>query len=135
MSVILGEPEDGSDKERGTSQGGLIGMTSNKRSCFRLVYPLSMNPVFKTKTQKFRVIDLSEGGFSFWMTGRELIVIGDLLEGTISFGPRGSEFVKAEVLRIDDHRVSLQFSANSSISFSRMMEEQRALIQVVKQTV
>ena len=108
-------------------------MGENKRAYFRVVYPLSMNPVFKMEGRSFRVVDISEGGFSFWQSETAPVIVGEILQGAIVFGNRGEEVIRAEVLRIDEHRVSLQFLSCSVISFSRMMQEQRALIHLEKQ--
>jgi len=109
------------------THGGFV--MSNKREFYRVEYALGDYPIFFHSTGKFKVLDVSEGGFSF--TFGKLLPPSEEeeLSGDIQFGSRGKIAIKGVVIRVADGRVSVRLHANGQISLARIMEEQRYLIQ------
>lgn len=101
----------------------------NKREFYRIEYAPGDQPIFLHFMQKFKVLELSEGGFSFSFEGVVSIREGEELAGDIQFGSRGKLWMKGVVVRIAYRRVSVRFHADGQIPLAKIMEEQRFLIQ------
>lgn len=99
------------------------------REFFRIRYPTLENPILEIGKHKLVIIDLSEGGMRFALKKGLVFREGELMEGKVVFGTRGSLIVKGVVLRISPSECAVLLDEPSRIPLARIMEEQRLLIQ------
>lgn len=102
---------------------------TNKRNYYRIEYPLGDQPTFICSLGKFKVLDVSEGGFSFSYAKITPPFEGEELEGDIQFGSRGKVTIKGVVVRVTGEQVSVRLLEQHKVPLPRIMEEQRYLIQ------
>lgn len=102
----------------------------NQREYYRIFYRAPDQPLFQCAQGKFAVLDISEGGFRFAIKKGALFMEDDVLEGQIHFPlKRGVVAIKGQVLRVFDREIAVQLDFDGRIPLSKIMEEQRLLIQ------
>jgi hypothetical protein len=101
----------------------------NAREFFRIHYTAPDNPILELEKVKFFVIDISEGGLKFAPKKGQLFTEGQRISGKILFGSRGFVIVHGNVLRVSVRDIAAQLDKASRIPLTRIMEEQRFLIQ------
>lgn len=100
---------------------------SNQREYYRIEYPAGEEPIFHHSLAKFKVLDVSEGGFSFTPGRFTPPVEGEEVTGQIQFGNRAKIAIKGVVARVGK-RVSVKLYDDARIPLPRIMEEQRFMI-------
>lgn len=101
----------------------------NSREFFRIHYTAPDNPIFEFDKNKFMVIDISEGGFKFAPKKGYVFQENDLVQGKLILGTRATLEVKGHILRVGLRDIAVKFNEKSRIPLTRIMEEQRYLIQ------
>jgi hypothetical protein len=97
-----------------------------KRSCFRVVYPLRARPKLAIDGQEYEVMDLSEEGVRFSGKQGHRFLVAQELQAVITFHDNDSIVSQATILRAD--RGEFVLSLQWPISHDRIMKEQRYLI-------
>ena len=103
--------------------------TQNSREFFRIHYKAPDNPILEMNKVKFFIVDISEGGFRFSPKKGQMFSEGERVDGKILFGSRGFVMIKGSVLRVSVRDIAVQLDEPSRIPLTRIMEEQRFLIQ------
>ncbi|RZA25792.1 MAG: PilZ domain-containing protein [Proteobacteria bacterium] len=101
----------------------------NAREFFRIHYTAPDNPILEMDKVKFFVIDISEGGLKFTPKKGQIFAAGQRISGKILFGSRGFYMIKGSILRVSIRDIAVQLDEPSRIPLTRIMEEQRFLIQ------
>lgn len=95
------------------------------RAYYRLVYPTTLRPTFRTGGRAYPVVDLSEEGARL-LFGEGACPDRDVdLAGVMGLPGGESVPVKGRVVRVDPPFVSLRFS--EGVPFGVMMDQQRFL--------
>ncbi len=101
---------------------------AQRRAFYRLRYYAETDaPVITIDGQEYPVLEISEGGLLFTSDNADSLVTGQSVMGTIRFPDLegDEELLDAVVLRFDRPEVILRL--NRSISFKRMIDEQRRM--------
>ena len=94
-----------------------------KRQYYRLTYPLAERPRLALRGHFFLVIDLSEGGAMIARGRSGNPVVGEEVQGTLTFPDGEQEQVAGTVLRSNE--ISFAITFQKGVSMRRMMMEQR----------
>ncbi|MGF1644322.1 MAG: PilZ domain-containing protein [Thiotrichales bacterium] len=100
-----------------------------RRAHYRLRYPEDASddaPSVFINGQRFRLLELAEGGARIQSDGDDDLLLGKPIGGEIQYPGQGVDAFEATVLRIDRPLIVLRFQV--PIGFKRMLDEQRRMI-------
>lgn len=102
-------------------------MDNQRRNHFRVEYPPSEMPRLRIGDEVFSVKDLSEKGIRFLPSRSSKLTPGQGVKGSVTFTDGVSYIILGHVLRTQNGDIVLNL--DQGVPFSRMLEEQRRLIQ------
>ena len=102
-------------------------MGVERRSHFRIVYPLKERPEARLNGVRCTVVDLSEGGIRFATSAIDAFQVSTTVSGTIAFADGGREAINGTVLRKKGNQFVVHLTM--AIPLPRVMIEQRIIIQ------
>jgi hypothetical protein len=103
----------------------------DRRSFFRLRYPLTERPQMESLYQQFETCEISERGIRFLNSLDNGFVAGQAIHATLTFRDGHQLPIEGRVLRLDKNEVVVMLS--TGIPEARVMAEQRFLIQRYRQ--
>jgi len=104
----------------------LLAMDS-RRAVYRITYPLSERPEFVIGRREHAVVDCSERGLRFEVSGAQAPALNSLLEGIVRFRRGEQVRVTGTVLRCDGSTAVIVLQG-PGIAFSHIIAEQRYLL-------
>jgi hypothetical protein len=97
-----------------------------ERSYYRIVFPLTEQPVLILEGQQYAVVDCSEHGLRFVRTLALPLEVGKVVRGVVRFR-RGAEVdVEGEVVRLQGEHAALNLNV-TPIPMATIFDEQRYL--------
>lgn len=102
----------------------------NAREYFRISYRRAEAPIFEYDKVKYVVLDLSEAGLKFSPKNGMTFFEQDGIAGKIIFpDKRGVLEIKGVIIRVTASDVAVRLDPSTLIPLTKIMEEQRLLIQ------
>jgi len=99
----------------------------SRRAVYRITYPLSERPGFVIGRREHAVVDCSERGLRFEVSGVQAPTLNSLLEGIVQFRRGEQVRVTGTVLRCDGVTAVIVLQG-PGIAFSHIIAEQRYLL-------